>query len=209
MSRFSLVSDARGLALVDEFSHQHPLHIDFNSPSFSYRLRRGGGKKELLARAVDAKPGLRVIDCTAGLGRDSFLLAHLGCNVLMLERSRVMYLLLADALARASDRQIDTCSRLELLCEDATRYLGKLDVPPDVILLDPMFPSSKKAASVKGEMQFLQRFIGEQADIDMLLQTSRNTGCRRVVLKRPARAPDAGASFTLSGKSSRFDVFVQ
>ena len=44
-----------------------------------------------MARAVKAGGGVRVLDCTAGLARDAFVLASLGCEVTLVERSRVVY----------------------------------------------------------------------------------------------------------------------
>jgi 16S rRNA (guanine1516-N2)-methyltransferase len=61
------------------------LHVDFLSDSLNYRRRHGGGIKQALARAAGIKPGIRpsILDVTAGLGKDSFLLASLGCKVTM------------------------------------------------------------------------------------------------------------------------------
>ena len=214
MSRYLLQSADSGLRLVDQFSHQRPLHIDFSDAQFSYRLRRGGGRREMLARAVSAKQGLKVVDCTAGMGRDSFLLASVGCEVTLYERSPVVALLLQDAIGRAlRNRQLsETASRLHLIHGDALEGLVSGHDVPDVILVDPMFPARKKSAKVKGEMQFLQRFIGKDEDATRLLESARATGCKRLVLKRPLLTADRSGlkpSFTLKGKSSRFDVYLQ
>ena len=214
MSRYKLQSGEMGLRLVDSFSHQHPLHIDFSGPAFSYRLRRGGGQKEMLARAVGIHAGMHVVDCTAGLGRDSFLLAHLGCNVTMIERSRIIGLLLQDAITRANHLpELEaTCQRLSMVCGDAGTFLKHFTGNIDAIVIDPMFPHRKKQASVKGEMQFLQRFIGKDEDADTLLVAALSTGCSRIVLKRPIRSDvsvEPPPSFSHKGKSSRFDVFLQ
>jgi 16S rRNA (guanine1516-N2)-methyltransferase len=214
MSRYHLQKTDSGLRLVDKFSHQHPLLINFSDAEFSYRLRRGGGKKEMLARAVDAKPGLRVVDCTAGLGRDSFLLASLGCEMTLYERSPVLALLLRDAIDRALQNEalFEIANRLHLVHGDALQAFDSGIDKPDVILVDPMFPARKKSAKVKGEMQFLQRFIGKDEDATRLLQSALATGCERLVLKRPLLTNDIAGmkpSFSLKGKSSRFDVFLQ
>ncbi|MCZ6503741.1 MAG: class I SAM-dependent methyltransferase [Gammaproteobacteria bacterium] len=213
MSRYLLQNSDIGLRLVDRFSRQHPLHISFSDAGFSYRLKRGGGKKEMIAKAVGVKPSLRVIDCTAGLGRDSFLLASLGCEVTMFERSKVMAFLLEDAINRAmaNERLADTASRISLVHGDAIALLGRSRTP-HVILIDPMFPIKKKSAQAKGEMQFLQRFIGKDEDASGLLRCAIATGSQRIVLKRPLSAIELDGftpSFSLKGKSNRFDVFLQ
>jgi len=214
MNRYLLQQNETGTRLVDRCSHQHPLLIDFAAPAYRRRLKKGGASKELLAKAVGVRPGLTVLDCTAGLGRDSFLLAYLGCNVTMLERSRVMYLLLNNALERAAlnDELRETAKRLELRHGNAQGYLSGLASLPDVAIIDPMFPTRKKSASVKGEMQFLQRFVGKDEDAEALLRVTLQSGVSRIVLKRPIHASvtsDLKPSFSQKGKSSRFDVFLQ
>lgn len=212
MSRFQLQSSASGLRLADTQSRQHPLQIDFASGQFSYRLRKGGGKQELLAKAVGVKQGLSVLDCTAGLGRDSFLLASMGCSITMLERSRVMVLLLKDALRR-SENHVDlkaSVDRIRLIHTDAIGYLNQLEHVPDVIMLDPMFPTRKKSAHVKGEMQVLQRFLGSDGDIENLFTVALATSCKRLVVKRPvSEKSELSPTFSLKGNSTRFDVFVR
>ena len=212
MSRFQLQSSASGLRLADTQSRQYPLQIDFASGQFSYRLRKGGGKQESLAKAVGIKQGLSVLDCTAGLGRDSFLLASMGCNVTMLERSRVMALLLEDALRRAKnhDDLKVSVNRISLVHADAIGYLAALEQVPDVIMLDPMFPTRKKSAHVKGEMQVLQRFLGSDGDIEELFAAALATSCKRLVVKRPvSEKSELSPTFSLKGSSTRFDVFVR
>ena len=58
----------------------------------------------MIARAVGLKPGRpapRVVDATAGLGRDAFLLAVLGCQVTALERCAALHQALESALGLA------------------------------------------------------------------------------------------------------------
>lgn len=214
MSRYLLQNSELGLRLIDRFSHQRPLHISFSDAGFSYRLRRSGGKREMIARAIGVSPSLKVIDCTAGLGRDSFLLASLGCEVTMIERSKVMAFLLEDAIKRAmaDERLADTASRITLVHGDAIVLLGRQSTTSHVILIDPMFPLKKKSAQVKGGMQFLQRFIGKDEDAAALLRCAMKSGSQRIVLKRPLAALELDGftpSFSLRGKSSRFDIFLQ
>ncbi|MDA0789694.1 MAG: class I SAM-dependent methyltransferase [Proteobacteria bacterium] len=212
MSRYRLERSATGLRLADGFSRQHPLEIDFGAPSFAHRLERGGGRREQLARAASARPGQRLIDCTAGLGRDGFLMASLGCEVTMIERSTVVAQLLFDALLRAKSHPelAETAQRITLLTGDARCILPALPVP-DVIIVDPMFPARRKRAMVKGEMQLLQRFLGTDEDAAVLVQTAINTGCPRVVLKRPLHSGDdrlPPPSYSLRGTAVRYDVYV-
>ena len=54
-----------------------------------------------MAVGVGKKACPRVLDATAGLGRDSFVLADLGCQVLMCEREPLIAALLRSGLDRA------------------------------------------------------------------------------------------------------------
>lgn len=213
MSPFKLIRDEQGCGLVDTSSGQKPLRVDFASSRLRYRRATSSVRKEPLAKAVGAGQGIHVTDCTAGLGRDSFMLASFGCTVTMVERSPMLVALLEDALARAADTDVsDIVSRVTLVNADAIEFLQKLDTTPDVIYLDPMFPPRSKHAKVKGDMQMLQRFLGPDADTRALIDTALETDCRRIVLKRPAHGAeiaDFKPTFTLKGKTSRFDVVVK
>ncbi|MCX2957807.1 MAG: class I SAM-dependent methyltransferase, partial [Serratia symbiotica] len=67
------------------------IYVDFVSGTLAHRRRFGGGRGEAVARAVGLKGSELpdVVDATAGLGRDAFVLAALGCRVRMLERHPV------------------------------------------------------------------------------------------------------------------------
>lgn len=210
MSRFHLITSENGLALEDRLGDQHPLTIDFSSGKLSHRRLRGG-KKELLLKAIGAKPGLKVSDWTAGLGTDSLLLASAGCAVRLYERSPILWLLLQQALRRASDDPLlePIVARMMLIKGDAVDSSSNdSDCAPDVVYLDPMFPSRKKTALVNGPMQYLQNFLGEDHDAERLVQAALESGAKRVVVKRPASAPEEAVAFSLPAKANRFDVYL-
>ena len=214
MSRYLLQATESGLCLADTFSDQHPILIDFTSGQFNYRIKKGARKREMLAKAVGVKDRANVLDCTAGLGRDTFLLASLGCRVTMIERSPVLALLLGDALQRASRHadHSETVTRIELVLGNTIDYLSSVERVPEVIILDPMFPARNKSAQVKGDMQMMQRFLGTDDDVDVLFAAACATKCKRIVLKRPLYEKfelPVKPTNTLKGSSVRFDVFVR
>lgn len=192
-----------------------PVSVDFAAPAL--RHRRRGGQNELLGRAlgVNKRPGLRVLDATAGLARDAAVLADLGCQVMLAEREPLVASLLASGLARgeASDDAWvrDLVSRLSLHRGDA-RTLGQEELRArDVIYLDPMFPERRKSAAVRKEMALLQRLLPTDDSGAELLEWALSTPVARVVVKRPLRAPclgDRPPSHALRGTSVRFDVYV-
>lgn len=193
-----------------------PFYIDFTSGKLLYRSQQAGLRKELIARAMGMKPGEhpRIIDATAGLGRDSFILATLGFKVIMLERSPVLFTLLRDAIERASKytQTADIMQRLTLIHADALSWLPQITPHPDIIYLDPMFPGREKSASVKKEMVILQDLLGKDTDCDTLLEVALTCAAKRVVVKRPRLAKsllNSAPSFSMEGKSSRFDVYIK
>jgi 16S rRNA (guanine1516-N2)-methyltransferase len=215
MARFKLINDEQGYALDNELSSQLPLRIDFLSNQINYR-RLKGGKKELLFKAVNAKEGCHVWDCTAGLGTDSFLLAAKGCRVTLFERSTVLALLLDQAMKTAiKDPEVGKIiQRMTLVKQDSIQALEQMSdglSKPDVILIDPMFPSRRKSAQVKGEMQTLQKFLGKDGDALALVKAALTTICPKVVVKRPANGgqlENLVPTYCLMAKANRFDVFL-
>lgn len=211
--RYGLEMRPTGLALVDYYRHKPPLQVDYGSPSLRLRQKRISAKGELLVRAVKEKPGARVLDMTAGLGTDAFILASYGHDVTMLERSKTVYLLVRDALKRArQDPELKpVVARLTLHHWDSTQpFLPATGF--DAALVDPMFDEKKKSALPPGNMQMLQAFLGSGAELQPFLTTAQELGIRRTIVKRPRldRAPAVNAVrpvYQLTGRSSRLDVF--
>ncbi len=195
-----------------------PVFVDLTSPAITYRRRKGGGRRQALAKAIGLKKGRlpQVFDATAGLGRDSFILACLGCTVSMAERSPVLAALLDDGLRRAADNPETSKlikERLSLIKGNAIEIMrqGKLPMVPEVIYLDPMHPEREKSALVKKEMRILRAVVGKDDDAPELLAAALSLAPRRIAVKRPRKAPAIDGprpSFTLPGKSSRFDVYL-
>lgn len=186
-----------------------PIMVDFCRGAVARRINQAG-KQQLLAKACAVKTKPRVLDLTAGWGRDAAILASLGAQVTMLERNPVQALLLSDGLRRM--HQANLMLPLKLVHCDALDYLqkmGKQNV--DVIYLDPMHPCREKSALVKKEMQILQQLVGLDSDKLKLGTLALTKAAKRLVIKWPRKrqgllpsAPDL--SFT--GKTIRYDVYL-
>lgn len=193
-----------------------PLIVDFLKGNAAYRHARNCTIKQPLARAVGIRSGFRpdIFDATAGLGGDGFVLACLGCHVILNERSQVIAALLEDGLARAAadPRTAEIAgSRMQLLSGDSRNNLKDLDHAPHTIYLDPMYPHSPKAALNKKEMRMIRDIVGDDADGSELLETSLEYAGNRVVVKRPKGAEHLGArlpSHEIRMRNSRFDVYL-
>ena len=194
-----------------------PVYVDFVTGALGFRARHGSRNKEPLARAVGLKGANipTVLDVTAGLGRDAFVLATLGCHVCLVERSTIIAALLRDGIARAlGDRNTQAIAqRMQLHVGDATAIIAQLAEceRPDVIYLDPMYPHRGKSALVKKEMRLLRALVGEDLDAPRLLEMALRVTRRRVVVKRPrlaASLPGIAPSHTLLGSTTRFDIYL-
>lgn len=215
-----LVQSEEGLALVgDEKRYGKPLSVDFVAGKAAHRRRFGGGRGQLVAKACGLTKGVSpsIVDATAGLGRDAFVLASLGAQVLLIERVAAIAALLDDGLKRASRHSdtADIAARMTLRHGDAAQSLAELvasaHVAPQVIHLDPMFPHREKSALVKKEMRLFRELAGDDDDAPRLLEAALDVATHRVVVKRPIKAPPIAGpvpQHTLEGKTSRYDMYV-
>lgn len=212
----TLVVDERGVSLV---AHGMELRGDFER--MIPRLDGRNLHRELVVRAAKLKgfsDAPWAIDATAGLGEDSLLLAAAGFSVTLCERDLVIAALLRDALERAGQaydaRLVEAVRRMRLMEGDSISVLEVLASGvqhPDVVLLDPMFPTRHKSASVKKKLQLLQMLEQPCDDEARLLQAALDARPRKVLIKRPAKGPYLAGkrpSYSLSGKAIRYDVIA-
>jgi len=210
-----IITDDR-LELASSKGRLRPIYVDFCGHQATYRRLKGGGKSQLIAKAVGIKNHATptVIDATAGLGTDGFTLAGLGCHVTMIERSAIISALLADGLKRLRQMTIQPALNLSLIACDTAAYLNTLTAEsfPDVIYLDPMFPIKTKNALAKKEMRILRAVVGDDADAEVLFRIACRCAKKRVVVKRHWFAPalsERSPDLVFKGKSCRFDVYFK
>jgi 16S rRNA (guanine1516-N2)-methyltransferase len=192
------------------------LYIDFAGGKAGFRHARNCTTRQPLARAVGIRPGFRpsVFDATAGMGGDAFVLACLGCRVVMHERSPVIGALLADAIERAL--LIEPVAAIfrdavRLVVGNAIEALQLLPEPPDTVYIDPMYPHRRNSALNSKEMRIIRAVVGDDEDGPALLGAALATAARRVVVKRPKGAPLLDGhrpSHQVPMKNSRFDVYL-
>lgn len=199
-----LVRTADGLELRETgVATAMPLRVEF---------RPGGGSATLRKATLAGRRGTnRIIDATAGLGQDSFALAEWGCRVDLIERSPIVAALLADGLRRATlgGETRDAAGRMELHRADALELLPSLG-PAEVVYLDPMYPRTGREGRKGKGMRILRAILGDDPDAHGLLELARRAATRRVVVKRPLKAPPlAGVrpSGSLPGTTVRYDLY--
>lgn len=200
-----------------------PVLVDFVTGAAAHRRKFGGGKGQQIAKAVGMRGSFypQVLDATAGLGRDAFVLASLGCEVQMLERNPVVHALLSDGVkrlqiaAQSDPELVPIAARLSLLprVDSAAAWLSdQAGESLPVVYLDPMFPSREKSAKVKKEMVAFHHLVGSDEDADRLLAPAMAACYYRTVVKRPRLAPWLAGekpNLALEGKSGRFDIYTR
>ena len=215
----ALLRDENGLFLAGNGMELHPSYDHMRA-----RLRPGNLARELLVRAAKTKRAdgatPRALDATAGLGEDALLLAAAGFAVELYERDPIIAALAREAIAHGCETPdlAQACARMTLLEGDsiaALRALAEQDAPgepPDVVLLDPMFPARRKNASVKKKFQLLHELEQPCQDEEALLEAALASGARKVVVKRPVKGPYLAGrkpDYTLEGKAIRYDCFAR
>ncbi len=224
--RLGLPLVGRGDGLADEFvlevtpqrlqlgrsgSRDEPLAVDFSRRRLAQRARG-----EPLVRAVEGRRShpRSILDATAGLGTDAFVLAQAGHTVTLVERHPDVAALLDDGLERAGHDPLThaIAQRMRVVCAEASAALDDCSAlaAPEVVYLDPLFPPSGKHALPKKAMQWL-RILGEQnGDEAALFAQARRVAREKVVVKRPVRGPfiaDQAPDYTIKGRLVRFDVY--
>jgi 16S rRNA (guanine1516-N2)-methyltransferase len=220
-TNYSLHVSSSGLSFISHSKAYGAVSCDFVSGSNRHRRNYGGGNSQMIAKAVgiSGKFYPNVLDVTAGLGADAFILASLGCQMQLIERNPIVHSLLRDGLDRAAFAGLDDpdlaaiINKINLLNDDSINHLSSvaLDDKPDIIYVDPMFPERKKSAQVKKEMQALHHIVGSDADSHKILDLALEKALYRVVVKRPAHSGYLAGikpNYSLEGKSTRYDIFA-
>ena len=191
------------------------LKCSFIEGPILHRLKYGKGRGQNLAKAVGFKfnKNRTIIDATAGLGYDAFILASLGANVTLIERSEKIYDLLKAAISEAKlygGEISKIVNRMNLLFGDSKYILP--NIAPEVILIDTMYKDRKKSALVKNDMRLVREVVGSDSDHVELINVALNNASKRVVIKQPRYAETLdnikGCSHQILGKTIRYDVYV-
>ena len=191
------------------------LKCSFIEGPILHRLKYGKGRGQNLAKAVGFKfnKNRTIIDATAGLGYDAFILASLGANVTLIERSEKIYDLLKTAISEAQlygGEISKIVNRMNLLFGDSKDILP--NIAPEVVFIDTMYKERKKSALVKNDMRLVREVVGSDSDHVELINVALNNASKRVVIKQPRYAETLdnikGCSHQILGKTIRYDVYV-
>lgn len=210
---YQLIETENGLELNDLNNVKElPIRVDFADKSLQHRAKYLLHSKDGLVKAIH-KPRkvFRILDATAGLGTDAFLLATLGHELTLCERSLPISQLLSDGLQRAAqlDDLAPIVNRMHLIQQDSIEYLQNSD-SFDIIYCDPMFPMSQKSRLVRKSMRALHHMVGLDMDAGELLTLALKKATQKVVVKRPRLSLPIGPepSHAYEYQACRFDVYI-
>ena len=192
------------------------LKCSFIEGAILHRLKYGKGRGQNLAKAVGMKSNKNrtIVDATAGLGYDSFILASLGANVTLIERSEKIHKLLQEGINEAKEyggHISSIVNRMDLIFGDSKIIIPKLS--PEVILVDTMYNERKKSALVKNNMRLVREIVGSDLDQIELIKIALESAQNRVVVKQPRYAETRDEitkhSHQILGKTIRYDVYMK
>lgn len=203
--------DSHGLALV---KGELVLRGDFTT--MHKRLKPANLRGELLVRAAKMKEPKEeriAVDATAGMGEDALLLAASGFHVRLYEYNPIIAALLRDALRRAAlvPELEEAVSRMQLFEENSVHAMPDLQIRPDVILLDPMFPARQKSGLIKKKFQLIQELEQPCEDAEALMHAAVMAQPHKIIVKRPLKGPnlaDMKPNYAIEGKGIRYDCIT-
>lgn len=180
-------------------------------PFPDYRRRARQGRRLALARACDAREGMRVHDALAGWGTDGLVLAALGCRVHLSERNPEVHAILDSRLRAEIPRGLPGGPNPVSWAREDARDRWQAGGDFDVVYLDPMFGVHPKTALPSKQMQLLAKMVDPMPNREVveLIDEARRIASARVVVKRRARSDVlARPHWQIRGRSVRFDVYL-
>jgi len=222
--QLSRIDDQLSLTREDGVS----LSIDFVQGKARHRTTESGFGAQTLSKALGIHTYRRqfnklpsIVDANGGMGQDAWAIASIGCTVTIIEKHPVLHAMLADGLQRAlnDENTREIASRVTLVHGDSITQLHQLSTTAQIVYLDPMYPvRGRRKAESKKSAQFLQALSGPAVaeESAALLKSALQLQLFRVVVKRPARAPELDGSHEFAGQitthnstNTRYDIYHQ
>jgi len=187
-------------------------HIDFLSPAYREKRAKRTRKNDTLARAIGLhkKASSRVLDMSAGLGKDAYWIAYCGASVTLIERNPILAFLLKEAIdaLRADPIEGAIGERMTVIHTDAVSFLETINAGQfDVAYYDPMFMPRRKSALVKKDMQIMHDLLGEDPADQLVEKALAKIPC--LVVKRAKSDPVYHASLHHDAQTgtTRYEIY--
>ncbi len=207
------IYDTNGLSLTLRSNNTIKLmNINFMSGKLGWRLKRADHESNLKKALGKTKNSLKIFDATAGLLSDSMIFLSLGHKVVAVEQSKIIYLLVEDAVKR-SKNEIPFLKNLNLINANSLDIYKSSLESFDVVYLDPMYPIPKKNIKKSGDLNSLRSILESEnilIEEDALIDSFMQTDYKKLILKRPLKAKKlySNINYQVKGKSTRFDIYL-
>ena len=187
------------------------LHIDFLSGPMGWRLKRTDHETSLKKAIGKNKEDITIFDGTARLLSDTIIFLALGHKVIACEQSKIIFLLVNDAIERAKT-ELPFLENLVLL-NGKSEILYKETQNIDIVYLDPMYPEPSKNVLRSGDISTINHILHIENiddDGDAIFFSIKDSNFKKIILKRPIKADiiDKNINYQVKGKSTRFDIYI-
>ena len=208
-----LLYNEKGLSYVSISSkNKSILHINFLKGSLGWRIKRSEHESSLKKAIGKHSHQLTIFDATAGQLNDSMIFLSLGHQVVAVEQSKILYLLVSDAIKRAGD-ELPILDNLKFINGNSIEIFKKDNNQFDLIYLDPMYPIVKKNVKRSGNLNCIKEILSFENLMnhgDNLIEDFMNLKCKKIILKRPLKSKNnySNINYQIKGKAIRYDVFL-
>ncbi|MDC3325818.1 class I SAM-dependent methyltransferase [Gammaproteobacteria bacterium] len=187
------------------------LHVDFLSGSMGWRLKRTEHETSIKKAIGKNKEDITIFDGTAGLLSDTIIFLALGHKVVACEQSKIIFLLVNNAIERAKPELPFLKNLLFLNAKSETQYKKTHNI--DIVYLDPMYPEPSKNVLRSGDISTINHILDIENiadDGDAVFFNIKNSNFKKIILKRPIKAEiiEKNLNYQVKGKSTRFDIYI-
>ncbi|MBT5644578.1 MAG: class I SAM-dependent methyltransferase [Gammaproteobacteria bacterium] len=176
----SINFNKEGVELINN-NYKKPVSImiDFFDKRMNNKIKqRLSGKKDIFHKLFPKKNST-LLDCTAGYGRDGYILRSMGFNITMIENSPVMSLLLNNALKKIK------LSNFIMYHGNAYDFLRHTEKIYEYIYIDFMFNKPKNSSLSSKNDETLKLISFQDLNKNNLINLAIKKSVSRVVVKEP------------------------
>ena len=181
------------------------IYIDFNDPKFIEKNNQRLHDKKDVFWKVFSQSNSAILDCTAGFGRDSFLLDSMGHDVTMIENSPIVAMLLKNALRRSNNINI------KLFFGNAYDYMKHSNEKYDYIYIDFMFEKLKNKSLSSKNDEALKMISFNDNDKNKIIQLAQSVSNKKVIVKEPRNTVSGilKPNYIIKTKLLKYNIYLR
>jgi len=181
------------------------IYIDFNDPKFIEKNNQRLHDKKDVFWKIFSQNNATVLDCTAGFGRDSFLLESMGHDVTMIENSPIVAMLLKNALRRSNNINI------KLFFGNAYDYMKHSNEKYDYIYIDFMFEKLKNKSLSSKNDEALKMISFNDNNKNKIIQLAQSVSNKKVIVKEPRNTVSGilKPNYIIKTKLLKYNIYLR